>query len=152
MCIEELQSQTEIASHGIYFPRLEKCGKTKDGCSSYSPFYLNNISNEKIHKVMKRDETRAQETVEKLGIPDKLKKCKMWAVPPLAVNLKVNDKDDDEDNEDNDKNYYVDDAFVTSTDGISNLAEDIEKLYANDFVDSSVRHRVKKKTKTVIPF
>ena len=96
---------------------------------------------------MKRDETRAQETVEKLGIPDKLKKCKMWAVPPLAVNLKVNDKDDDEDNEDNDKNYYVDDAFVTSTDGISNLAEDIEKLYANDFVDSSVRHRVKKNRK-----
>ena len=46
---EELQSQTEIASHGIYFPRLEKYGKKKDGCSSYSPFNLNNISNEKIH-------------------------------------------------------------------------------------------------------
>ena len=75
----------------------------------------------------------------------------MWVVPPLAANLKVNDKDDDEDNEDNDKNdyVYIDDAFVTSTDGISNLTEDIEKLYVNDFVDNSVRDRVKQNSKTV---
>ena len=55
---------------------------------------------------MKRAETRVQETIERLAMADELKKCKM------AVNLKVDEKEDKEDNEDNDKNDCVDDAFV----------------------------------------
>ncbi len=126
---EELHSKCEKESHGIIFPRLEKYGKGKEGCSTlHSPCYKD-ISNETIEETLNTAVLKANETVEKLGMMDSLKALKFWDVLPLAVHLTASKKGNDDCESDEEEN---EDEFVTELDPV--IMNDIEKLCENQVI------------------
>ena len=154
----ECQSKSGDAT-GICFPRQNKYGNQKDGSKTYLQFSLN-ISDEQLNKCLIQAETRAQETMEKLGMSDDLKKGNFWKIPPLPLHINNvdddsdKDEDDDKDEQKNDSKEiaeYDDDPFVSSTDTISHLVEDNENLYKNQAVDISVKSKVEK-MRQAMPF
>ena len=154
----ECQSKSENAS-GICFPRQERYGRRKDGSKTHSSYSLD-ISNENIYKCMKKSEKRAQDSMERLGMVDELKKLNVWTIPPVPPHIldhtqsDEDDDDDDDDGETIEKNSdyeSVEDPFTSSSDNIPNLMEDINHLYINKAIDITVKTKADK-IRQALPF
>ena len=141
---EECHSKTGEAS-GIHFPRQERYGKRKNGTKQYENFSVTAITPDKIYDILKKAERRAQESMKRLGMADTLKKDDKWISPPVATHLVIeeNDSEDDDDNDGDGKNESID-HFVSSSEEMSEVIQDIDKLHSSDAVHEDVKNEIKK--------
>lgn len=134
---EQLQSQAARTEHGIMFPRQEKYGNMKDGCSTYEEFQLSDLTNDKLVLILEEAEMKAKKAMEELGMKDDLEKSDHWVLPPLADCMKGNDDrkqhtDDDEEREaadddpSDDPKEEMDEKVIDE--GDEALIKDLEKL------------------------
>ena len=156
---EECQSKAGKAS-GICFPRQEKYGHKKDGSKKNEKFSIN-VLNKEIYEAMKEAEIRAKKSIETLCMAEDLKKKKLWDIPPIPTHLVTHDDDNDSDDEneedkeakgnlaeENEKaeekgtKEEFQDPFIYSNESISDLYDDVSKLYESKVVDASVKTKV----------
>ena len=103
------------------------------------------ITPDKIYDILKKAERRAQESMKRLGMADTLKKDDKWISPPVATHLVIeeNDSEDDDDNDGDGKNESID-HFVSSSEEMSEVIQDIDKLHSSDAVHEDVKNEIKK--------
>ncbi len=137
---EECQSKTGNAS-GISFPRQDKFGHKKDGSKQYEKFSIN-ISNIEIQQSMQNAETRAKESMEKLSLTEDLKKGKIWDVPPIPTHLVLHEDDNSDEEDENEEEAEQQEDTEEQLESISDLSDDVNKLYESKAVDLSVKMKV----------
>ena len=166
---DDLESKEERMANKIKIPRMDK-HVHKDGIGIEQQ-YIINLSNNDIIEILSSAETKAKESMEKLGMANDLKEHNKWEIPPippslhnLVVEEDDNDDDDDKlteagDDEGNDEEHDREvedkaspgDDFISSNETISEIIADVDTLHENEVVDDNVKQQVKK-LKTSLSF
>ncbi len=100
------------------------------------------ITPDKIYDILKKAERRAQESMIRLGMGDTLIKDDKCISPPVATYLVI-DSENNDDNDGDGKNESID-HFVSSSEEMSEVIQDIDKLHSSDAVHEDVKNEIKK--------
>ena len=155
-----VKDKEERMANKIKIPRMDK-HVHKDGIGIEQQ-YIINLSNNDIIEILSSAETKAKESMEKLGMANDLKEHNKWEIPPIPPSLhnlvaEEDDDDDDDklteagDDEGNDEEHDREvedkaspgDDFISSNETISEIIADVDTLHENEVVHDNVKQQVK---------